>query len=205
MDDVQFDKVMSFIESGKQQGAKLVAGGNRWGDRGYFIEPTVFADVQDNVKIAEEEMFGPVLSIIKFKDLDDVVERANRTMYGLAAGVWTRDIGKAHAIANAVRAGTVWVNCYDVFDAAAHSAEFKQSGIRRVGGRIQPAAITEVKTVTVSFENVSQINGFFRSLTASELALLEERSGPFLSRVRELEALELFPVYRGLQYRARAR
>jgi acyl-CoA reductase-like NAD-dependent aldehyde dehydrogenase len=107
VDDVQFEKVMSFIESGKAQGAKLVAGGHRWGDRGYFIEPTVFCDVQDNMKIAEEEIFGPVQSIIKFKDLDDVVERANRTMYGLAAGVWTRDIGKAHAIANAVRAGTV--------------------------------------------------------------------------------------------------
>ncbi|HXN49400.1 MAG TPA: aldehyde dehydrogenase family protein, partial [Bryobacteraceae bacterium] len=99
VDDAQFDKVMSYIASGKEQGAKLVCGGARVGDRGYFIEPTVFSDVQDNMKIAEEEIFGPVQSIIKFKDLDDVVERANRTMYGLAAGVWTRDIGKAHAIA----------------------------------------------------------------------------------------------------------
>jgi aldehyde dehydrogenase (NAD+) len=149
VDDVQFDKVMSFIESGKEQGAKLVAGGNRWGDRGYFIEPTVFCDVQDDMKIAEEEIFGPVLSIIKFKDLDDVVERANRTMYGLAAGVWTQDIGKAHAIANAVRAGTVWVNCYDVFDAAAPFGGFKQSGIGRELGEYGLQQYTEVKTVTV--------------------------------------------------------
>jgi aldehyde dehydrogenase (NAD+) len=149
VDDVQFDKVMSFIDSGKEQGATLVAGGNRWGDKGYFIEPTVFADVQDNMKIAEEEIFGPVLSIIKFKDLEDVVERANKTMYGLAAGVWTRDIGKAHAIANSVRAGTVWVNCYDVFDAAAPFGGFKQSGIGRELGEYGLQQYTESKTVTV--------------------------------------------------------
>ena len=146
---MQFDKVMSFIDSGKEQGATLVAGGNRWGDKGYFIEPTVFADVQDNMKIAEEEIFGPVLSIIKFKDLEDVVERANKTMYGLAAGVWTRDIGKAHAIANSVRAGTVWVNCYDVFDAAAPFGGFKQSGIGRELGEYGLQQYTESKTVTV--------------------------------------------------------
>jgi len=150
VDDVQFEKVMSFIESGKQQGAKLVAGGSRWGDKGYFIEPTVFADVQDNMKIAEEEIFGPVLSIIKFKDIEDLVERANKTMYGLAAGVWTRDIGKAHAIANSVRAGTVWVNCYDVFDAAAPFGGFKMSGIGRELGEYALRNYTEIKTVTVA-------------------------------------------------------
>jgi aldehyde dehydrogenase (NAD+) len=126
-----------------------VAGGHRAGDRGYFIEPTVFADVRDNMKIAEEEIFGPVMTIIKFKDLDEVVERANRTMYGLAAGVWTRDITKALAIANSVRAGTVWVNCYDVFDAAAPFGGFKQSGIGRELGEYGLQQYTEVKTVTV--------------------------------------------------------
>ena len=140
---------MSFIESGKRDGATLVAGGNRWGDRGYFIEPTVFADVEDHMKIAEEEIFGPVQSIIKFKDIDEVIDRANRTVYGLAAGVWTRDIGKAHAIANGVRAGTVWVNCYDVFDAAAPFGGFKQSGIGRELGEYGLQQYTEVKTVTV--------------------------------------------------------
>src|SRR5271170_2362086 len=149
VDEDQFHKVMGFIESGKKQGAKLVCGGNRVGDRGYFIEPTVFADVQDNMKIAEEEIFGPVQSIIKFKTLDEVVERANKTVYGLAAAVWTRDIGKAHAIANSVRAGTVWVNCYDVFDPGAPFGGFKQSGIGRELGEYGLQQYTEVKTVTV--------------------------------------------------------
>jgi aldehyde dehydrogenase (NAD+) len=149
VDQAQFDKVMSYIESGKAEGAKLLTGGKRVGERGYFIEPTVFTDVQDGMKIAEEEIFGPVMSIIKFKNMDEVIERANRTMYGLAAAVWTRDIGKAHAIANNVRAGTVWVNCYDVFDAAAPFGGFKQSGIGRELGEYGLQQYTEVKTVTV--------------------------------------------------------
>src|SRR6185312_11487256 len=149
VNDEQFEKVMSYIESGKQQGAKLMCGGERVGDRGYFVAPTVFADVQDDMKIAEEEIFGPVLSIIRFRDMDDLVERANKTMYGLAAGVWTRDISKAHAVANGVRAGTVWVNCYDVFDAAAPFGGFKQSGIGRELGEYGLQQYTEVKTVTV--------------------------------------------------------
>jgi aldehyde dehydrogenase (NAD+) len=149
VDDIQFEKVMSYIESGRKEGAKLVAGGNRAGDRGYFVEPTVFADVRDNMRIAEEEIFGPVMSIIKFKDIDEVADRANKTMYGLAAGVWTRDISKALAIANNVRAGTVWVNCYDVFDAAAPFGGFKQSGMGRELGEYGLQQYTEVKTVTV--------------------------------------------------------
>jgi aldehyde dehydrogenase (NAD+) len=126
-----------------------VAGGNRVGNRGFFIEPTVFADVKDDMKIAKEEIFGPVMSIMKFKDVEEVVERSNRTEYGLAAAVWTRDISKAHAIANSVRAGTVWVNCYDVFDAAAPFGGFKQSGIGRELGEYGLQQYTEVKTVTV--------------------------------------------------------
>ena len=100
VDQDQFHKVMGYIEAGKADRAKLVHGGKRVGDKGYFIEPTVFADVQDHMKIAEEEIFGPVMSIIKFRNMDEVIDRANRTIYGLAAAVWTRDIGKAHAIAN---------------------------------------------------------------------------------------------------------
>jgi aldehyde dehydrogenase (NAD+) len=149
VDDVQFEKVMSYIEAGKREGAALLCGGKRVGDRGYFIEPTVFADVKDTMKIAQEEIFGPVMSIIKFKDLDEVIERANKTIYGLAAAVWTRDITKAHAIANNVRAGTVWVNCYDVFDAAAPFGGFKQSGLGRELGEYGLQQYTEVKTVTV--------------------------------------------------------
>ena len=149
VDQDQFNKVMGYIESGKQEKAKLLAGGNRVGDKGYFIEPTVFADVQDNMKIAQEEIFGPVMSIMKFKDISEVVERANKSLYGLAAAVWTKDITKAHAIADGVRAGTVWVNCYDVFDAGAPFGGFKQSGIGRELGEYALSNYTEVKTVTV--------------------------------------------------------
>ncbi len=98
---------------------------------------------------AQEEIFGPVMAVLKFRDLDELVDRANKTMYGLAAGVWTRDIGKAHVIANRVRAGTVWVNCYDVFDAAAPFGGFKQSGIGRELGEYGLQQYTEVKTVTI--------------------------------------------------------
>ncbi|MGA8366103.1 MAG: aldehyde dehydrogenase family protein, partial [Candidatus Acidiferrales bacterium] len=149
VDSDQFKKVMSYIESGKSDRAKLVAGGNRVGDKGYFIEPTVFADVQDNMKIAQEEIFGPVMSILRFKTLDEVVDRANKSLYGLAAAVWTRDISKAHAVANSVRAGTVWINCFDVFDAAAPFGGYKQSGIGRELGEYALQNYTEVKTVTV--------------------------------------------------------
>ncbi len=149
VDREQFNKVMRYIESGRREGAQLMCGGNRSGERGFFIEPTVFADVQDNMKIAQEEIFGPVMSIIKFKDLDEVIQRANTTMYGLAAAVWTRDITKAHAIANNVRAGTIWVNCYNIIDPAAPFGGFKQSGIGRELGEYGLQQYTEVKTVTV--------------------------------------------------------
>lgn len=149
VDQAQFDKVMGYIQSGRTEGAKLVHGGERVGDRGYFIRPTVFADVDDNMEIAREEIFGPVMSIIPFKNLDEVIERANRTRYGLAAAVWTRDIKKANAIANSVRAGTVWVNCYNVLDTRAPFGGFKQSGIGRELGEYGLQQYTEVKTVTV--------------------------------------------------------
>jgi aldehyde dehydrogenase (NAD+) len=140
---------MGYIDSGRSEGAKLVCGGERVGERGYFIQPTVFADVQDDMKIAREEIFGPVMSIIPFKSIDEVVERSNRTDYGLAAAVWTRDISKAHAIANSVRAGTVWVNCYNVLDTRAPFGGFKQSGIGRELGEYGLQQYTEVKTVIV--------------------------------------------------------
>jgi aldehyde dehydrogenase (NAD+) len=149
VDQAQFDKVMGYIESGRSEGAKVVCGGDRVGDRGYFIQPTVFSDVRDEMKIAREEIFGPVMSIIPFKSADEVVVRANRTEYGLAAAVWTRDIQKAHAIANNVRAGTVWVNCYNVLDSRAPFGGFKQSGIGRELGEYGLQQYTEVKTVIV--------------------------------------------------------
>jgi aldehyde dehydrogenase (NAD+) len=149
VDNDQFNKVMRYIDAGKREGAKLLCGGERVGSRGYFVAPTVFADVKDNMAIAQEEIFGPVMSILKFRDMDDLVERANTSMYGLAAAVWTRDIGKAHYVANNVRAGTVWVNCYDVFDAAAPFGGFKQSGIGRELGEYGLQQYCEIKTVTV--------------------------------------------------------
>ena len=152
VDQVQFDKVMHYIDLGKKEGAQCLTGGSRWGDRGYYIEPTLFAEVRDDMAIARDEIFGPVMSVLKFKNLDEIVERANNTTYGLAAAVWTRDVAKAHYLANKIRAGTVWVNCYDVFDAAAPFGGFKMSGMGRELGERGLDAYTEWKTVTVSLD-----------------------------------------------------
>jgi len=150
VDQAQFDKIMHYIDLGKREGAECLSGGQRFGDRGYFIEPTLFANVNDDMSIARDEIFGPVLSVLKFKDVDEIVERANNTFYGLAAAVWTRDIEKAHRLAAKVKAGTVWINCYDVFDAAAPFGGFKMSGLGRELGEKGLDAYTETKTVTVS-------------------------------------------------------
>jgi aldehyde dehydrogenase (NAD+) len=108
VDSEQYKKILGLIQSGKDQGAKVLCGGNAVGEKGYFIEPTVFTDVSDEMRIAQEEIFGPVMSILKFKTVDEIVERANRTIYGLAAGVFTQDINKALHMAHSIRAGTVW-------------------------------------------------------------------------------------------------
>ncbi len=152
IDKKQFDKIMSFIEKGKSSGADCVSGGERVGLKGFFIKPTVFDNVTDDMDIAQNEIFGPVLSVLTFDDWDELIRRANNTFYGLAAAVWTRDIAKAHDFARRVRAGTVWVNCYDVFDAAAPFGGFKMSGQGRELGEEGLKAYTENKTVTVSLD-----------------------------------------------------
>ena len=152
VDQAQFDKILQYVEYGKQDGANCVSGGQRFGEQGYFVEPTLFTNVTDDMRIAQDEIFGPVLSVMKFSDVDEMVRRANATNFGLAAAVWTRDVGKAHRFAKQVRAGTVWVNCYDVFDAAAPFGGFKESGIGRELGEAGLAAYTENKTVTVALD-----------------------------------------------------
>ena len=149
VDQAQFDKILSYIDKGVDEGAQCLTGGKRWGKKGFFIEPTVFDGVTDSMSIAQEEIFGPVLSILPFRKTEEVIERANRTTYGLAAAVWTRDVAKAHQVAHSVRAGTVWINCYDVFDAAAPFGGFKMSGIGRELGEAGLANYTELKTVTM--------------------------------------------------------
>ena len=150
VDADQFNKILSYIDKGKAEGAKCLTGGSRFGNKGFFIEPTIFTEVNDEMSIARDEIFGPVMSILPFKNTDDIIARANNTYYGLAAAVWTRDVQKAHRVAASVRAGTIWVNCYDVFDAAAPFGGFKMSGSGRELGEAALANYTELKTVTMS-------------------------------------------------------
>lgn len=152
VDEAQFNKILHYIELGKKAGAECVIGGKRFGKKGFYVEPTVFDNVTDDMPIAVDEIFGPVLSVLPFESMDEVIGRANNTMFGLAAAVWTRDVGKAHKIANSVRAGTVWVNCYDVFDAAAPFGGFKMSGMGRELGAAALANYSELKTVTMQLD-----------------------------------------------------
>ncbi len=138
---------MNYIDIGKKEGAKLLTGGKRVGNKGWFVEPTVFADVNDSMTIAKEEIFGPVMSIMKFKSIDEVIQRANNSNYGLGAGVVTRSVENAIKLSNGIRAGTVYVNCYDVFDANTPFGGFKDSGLGRELGEYGLKNYLETKTV----------------------------------------------------------
>jgi len=145
----QLETVLGYIEAGQREGARLVTGGRRVGTRGYFVEPTVFDGVTNRMRIAREEIFGPVLAVIPFTSVEDAVAQGNDTPYGLAAAVWTRDVAKAIRVARALRAGTVWVNAYNLYDAALPFGGFKESGFGRELGAAGLEHYTEVKTVWV--------------------------------------------------------
>jgi aldehyde dehydrogenase (NAD+) len=149
----QMETVLSYIDAGKAEGARVIAGGERADigtGKGYFIKPTIFDDVTPDHRIAREEIFGPVLATIKFKDAEDAVAKGNATVYGLAAAVWTRDVSKAHRIARALKAGTVWVNTYNLYDPALPFGGFKESGFGRDQGRDALEKYTQTKSVWVN-------------------------------------------------------
>jgi len=146
--DEQFRRVTGYLESGKEDGATALTGGGRFGDRGYFVEPTVLTNTRPSMKVVREEIFGPVVVAAPFSDLDEIAAAANDSDYGLGAGIWTKDISKAHALAKKIRAGTVWINCYNVFDASLPFGGYKQSGWGREMGHEVLEAYTEVKAVT---------------------------------------------------------
>lgn len=144
----QFDKVVSYLEIGKKEGAKAKFGGEKAGlERGYFVKPTIFCGVNNNMRIAREEIFGPVASVIPFKDENDVVVQGNDTEYGLAAGIWTKDLTRAHTVARRIKAGTIWINCYSSFDPVSPFGGYKQSGFGREMGVHSLDLYTQIKSV----------------------------------------------------------
>jgi acyl-CoA reductase-like NAD-dependent aldehyde dehydrogenase len=152
VDRTQMERILGYIEVGKKEGAKLRMGGNRVkaaNDDGFYIEPTVFDQVDNRMKIAQEEIFGPVLSTISVKDADEAIRVGNDTIYGLAAAVWTRDITKAFKVSRALRAGVVWVNCFDHGDISSPFGGFKQSGFGRDKSLHALDKYTELKTIWI--------------------------------------------------------
>ena len=148
---IQFERVTGFLKSGKEEGARTVVGGKRHGNAGYFVEPTVLDGTKESMRVYQEEIFGPVVTVMPFKEVDDdLIRRANDTVYGLAAGVWTSNMKRAHRIANRLRAGTVWINCYNIFDAALPFGGYKQSGWGREMGHDVLNNYLETKAVCVN-------------------------------------------------------
>ena len=143
----QLNRVCGYLDSGREEGARAVAGGSRHGDKGYFVKPTVLVNTHDKMKVVQEEIFGPVVTAIPFSDPAELLPKANDSIYGLAAGIWTSDIKKAHTLASKLRAGTVWINCYNVFSASLPFGGYKQSGWGREMGHAALNNYTEVKSV----------------------------------------------------------
>ncbi len=145
----QLDRVCSYFEAGRSEGAKALAGGAKHGDKGYFVQPTVLVGMPHESRVVQEEIFGPVVTAIPFTEMEELVPRANQTMYGLAAGIWTNDLGKAHRLANSIQAGTVWINCFNIFDAALPFGGYKQSGWGREMGHDVLELYTQKKAVCI--------------------------------------------------------
>ncbi len=156
INQTQLDRILGYIQSGLDEGARLVCGGQRDTEgekaKGFFVKPTLFADVRPHMKIAQEEIFGPVLAVLKFRDVDEAAEIANSTIYGLVSAVWTRDIGVAHRLAQQIKAGSVWINAYNCFDSSSPFGGYKQSGFGREMGAHALESYTQVKSVWVSLD-----------------------------------------------------
>ncbi len=143
----QQQRVCGYLDAGAKEGAKAVAGGRKVDGPGYFVEPTVLVNTTDKMKVVQEEIFGPVVTAMPFSSTEELVPRANDSVYGLAAGIWTSNISKAHTLANELRAGTVWINCYNIFDAALPFGGYKQSGWGREMGHDVLEHYTETKAI----------------------------------------------------------
>ncbi len=148
----QMERVLGYVESGRGEGAKAVLAGERHGERGFFVKPTIFDGVTPNMRIAQEEIFGPVLSTLVFRDQEELIEKANATIYGLAAAIWTRDVGRAHRLVREIQAGTIWINSYNMLSEQSPFGGYKQSGFGRELGKYGIDLYTQVKSVWVSLD-----------------------------------------------------
>ncbi|KAL2929303.1 Aldehyde dehydrogenase family 2 member C4, partial [Bienertia sinuspersici] len=153
VDKTQFERVLSYIHKGKEEGADLLVGGERCGEKGYYISPTIFSDVKDNMQIATDEIFGPVMSLMKFKTIEDAIKRANATKYGLAAGIVTKSLDTANTVSRSIRAGSIWINCYFGFDYDAPFGGYKMSGFGREHGLDALYMYTQVKSIVTPLHN----------------------------------------------------
>ncbi|EPS66045.1 aldehyde dehydrogenase 1, partial [Genlisea aurea] len=149
----QYERVLSYIEKGKKEGATLLTGGEPYGKKGYFIHPTIFTNVHDDMTIAKEEIFGPVISVLKFKSVDEVIERANSSKYGLVAGVMTKNIDVANRVSRSIKAGTIWINCYFAFDTDLPFGGYKMSGFGKDNGMESLYGFMHIKSVATPLYN----------------------------------------------------